>query len=139
MLQVTFKKIVMIKKKKFGINRKKDYQVHLQDTSGNILPIYITEDQASAIICGNLVDTKPKRPLTHDLFANVLTNWSLNLEKVIISDLDKDIYFASLVIKQGDTTKEIDCRPSDAIALAVRVNCPIFVSEALMLDKSIAA
>ena len=127
--QVTFKEIVIDGKKKSPV-------VHLQDKSDNILPIYVGEDQARAILFATNEDT-PTRPMTHDLFVNVLTSWSLELEKVIIKEVnDRDVYLASLIVKQGDTTKEIDYRPSDAIALAVRLDCPIFVSETLI--KSVA-
>ena len=134
--EVTFKEIVIVPKKRFRIKQEKSYRVHLQDKSHNILPIYIGEDQARAIIGGtDLVPspTLPTRPLTHDLFADVLASWSLNIEKVVINALNENnVYVASLILKQGDTTKEIDSRPSDAIALALRVNCPIFVEETLM-------
>ena len=141
MLQVTFKEIAIVpKKRRFRIKQEKSYRVHLQDKSNNILPIYIEEQQAGAIIRGTDLVPSPKRPLTHDLFANVLTDWSLDLEKVTISGInDNDIYIASLIFRQGDTTKEIDCRPSDAIALALRLDCPIFVAETLMSEKAIAA
>jgi len=124
--QVTFKEIVID-------GKTKSPRVHLQDESDNILQIYVGEDQVRSVLVGtNMVDN-PTRPMTHDLFANVLASWSLDVEKVVIKEVnDNDVYIASLIIKQGDTTKEIDCRPSDAIALAVRVNCPIFVSETLM-------
>ena len=134
--EVTFKEIVIVPKKRFRIKQEKSYRVHLQDKSHNILPIYVGEDQARAIIRGtDLVpsSTLPTRPLTHDLFTNVLASWSLNIEKVVINALNENnVYVASLILKQGDVTKEIDCRPSDAIALALRVNCPIFVEETLM-------
>ena len=123
--EVTFKEIVIVPKKRFRIKQEKSYRVHLQDKSHNILPIYIGEDQARAIIGGTDLVPSPTRPLTHDLFTDVLTSWSLDIEKVVIKELNDDIYFASLIVKQGNTTKEIDSRPSDAIALAVRLNCPI--------------
>ena len=138
--EVTFKEIVIVPKKRFRIKQEQSYRVHLQNKSHNILPIYIGEDQARAIIGGtDLVPspTLPTRPLTHDLFADVLASWSLDIEKVVIKELNDDIYFASLIVKQGNTTKEIDSRPSDAIALAVRSECPIFVSETLMASVTV--
>ena len=132
LIEVTFKGVT--------INRKtKSPGIILRDksNSNNILPIYVGKEQAKAIISGIELGDSSTRPTTHDLFANVLTSWSLELEKVIIKEVnDRDVYLASLIVKQGDTTKEIDYRPSDAIALAVRLDCPIFVSETLI--KSVA-
>ena len=132
--ELTFKEIALHRKSKCPV-------IHLQDKANNILPIYVGEDQARSIIeATELRDRPVTRPHTHDLFANFLTSWSMELEKVVINSItEKDVYIASLIVKQGDTTKEIDCRPSDAIALAVRVNCPIFAASALIISSSVAA
>ena len=89
--EVYFKGIVIVPKKKFRIKREHSYRVHLQDKSNNILPIYVGEDQAKAIISGTNLFASPTRPMTHDLFANVLTSWSLNLEKVVIKELNDEV------------------------------------------------
>ena len=70
--------------------------------------------------------------MTHDLLTNFLDTWSMNLERIVINSCENNTYFAVLVVKQNGTIKEIDCRPSDAIALALRTNSPILVSETLM-------
>ncbi|NJL03171.1 MAG: bifunctional nuclease family protein [Spirulinaceae cyanobacterium RM2_2_10] len=100
------------------------------------LPIYIGQDQAKAII-GALERQKPPRPLTHDLIGNLLDAWEMNLTKVIIHSLQDNTFYAVLCVVQGENKKEIDCRPSDAIALALRTSSPIWVMEEVVADASI--
>ena len=100
------------------------------------LPIYIGNDQAKAII--NAIENQaPPRPLTHDLLANLLEVWDMTLERVVIHSLQDNTFYASLTVVQGETKKEIDARPSDAIALALRTNSPIWVLEEVIADASI--
>jgi uncharacterized protein len=111
--------------------------VLLKDASDRrALPIYIGQEQARAIM-GALENQKPPRPLTHDLMVNILEAWNMVLEKIIIHSLQKDTFYAALIIKQGDVKKEIDARPSDAIAIALRTNTPIWVMEEVIADASI--
>ncbi|BAY35208.1 hypothetical protein NIES2107_71190 (plasmid) [Nostoc carneum NIES-2107] len=111
--------------------------VLLKDASDRrALPIYIGQEQARAI-AGAIESQKPPRPLTHDLMVNILETWNLTLDKVIIHSLQKDTFYAALVVKQGESTKEIDARPSDAIAIALRTNAPIWVMEEVIADASI--
>ncbi|MBD2692745.1 bifunctional nuclease family protein [Anabaena catenula] len=100
------------------------------------LPIYIGQEQARAIM-GALEHQKPPRPLTHDLIVNMLEAWNMILEKVIIHSLQKDTFYAVLIVQQGEIKKEIDARPSDAIAIALRTNTPIWVMEEVVADASI--
>ncbi|MFB2645115.1 bifunctional nuclease family protein [Raphidiopsis sp. BLCC-F218] len=100
------------------------------------LPIYIGQEQARAIM-GAMEHQKPPRPLTHDLMVNILEVWDMTLEKVIIHSLQKDTFYAALIVQQGDVKKEIDSRPSDAIAIALRTNSPIWVMEEVVADASI--
>lgn len=100
------------------------------------LPIFIGQDQAKAII-NALERQAPPRPLTHDLMINFLEAWQMLLEKVIIHSLHDNTFYAVLIISQGETKKEIDARPSDAIALALRTDCPIWVMEEVVADASI--
>ncbi|MFM7578354.1 MAG: bifunctional nuclease family protein, partial [Microcystaceae cyanobacterium] len=92
------------------------------------LPIYIGQDQARAII-GALENQRPPRPLTHDLMVALLETWEVQLERVIIHSLQDNTFYAVLCLQQGEVKKEIDCRPSDAIALALRLDTPIWVME----------
>jgi hypothetical protein len=100
------------------------------------LPIYIGQDQARAII-GALENQKPTRPLTHDLIVNLFQSWDLVLDRIIIHSLQDNTFYALLCLEQGQIKKEIDCRPSDAIAIALRLNTPIWVMEEVIADASI--
>jgi len=100
------------------------------------LPIYISQEQARAIM-GGIESQKPPRPLTHDLLVNILETWNMTLERVIIHSLQKDTFYAVLILQQGEVKKEIDARPSDAIAMAIRTNSPIWVMEEVVADASI--
>lgn len=100
------------------------------------LPIYIGQDQAKAIISA-LEKQKPPRPLTHDLIVNLFEAWDLELERIVIHSLQDNTFYAVLCLGKGETKKEIDCRPSDAIALSLRTNSPIWVMEEVVADASI--
>ncbi|MDJ0732316.1 MAG: bifunctional nuclease family protein [Crocosphaera sp.] len=100
------------------------------------LPIYIGQDQAKSII-GAIENQKPPRPLTHDLIANLFEAWGMSLEKIVIHSLQDNTFYAILCLSKGKTKKEIDCRPSDAISIALRTNSPIWVMEEVIADASI--
>lgn len=100
------------------------------------LPIYIGQDQAKAIISA-LEKQTPPRPLTHDLMVNFLDAWNMKLERIVIHSLQDNTFYAILCIRQGEAKKEIDARPSDAIALALRTDSPIWVMEEVIADASI--
>lgn len=99
------------------------------------LPIYIGQDMARAIIAA-LEGQTPPRPLTHDLFINIFEDWNMVLERVVIHSLQDNTFYAVLTLRQGETKKEIDARPSDAIALALRTRSPIWVMEEVVADAS---
>lgn len=102
------------------------------------LPILIGGAEATAIQL-ILESTRPDRPMTHDLFKNVLDRLEATLDRVVIDDFWNTIYYAKLYIRSRDVESEIDARPSDALALAVRFEAPIFVADAIlesaMLDE----
>jgi hypothetical protein len=100
------------------------------------LPIYIGQDQAKAII-NALENQAPPRPLTHDLFVNLMEEWNMTLERVVIHSLQDNTFYAILTVRQGEVKKEIDARPSDAIAIALRTDSPIWVMEEVIADASI--
>lgn len=111
--------------------------VLLQDAlERRALPIFIGQDQARAIIAA-LEKQRPPRPLTHDLMVNIFNVWNLKLEKIIINSLQDNTFYGILCIKSGEEEKQIDCRPSDAIAIALRTDCPIWVMEEVVVDASI--
>lgn len=95
------------------------------------LPIWIGEFEAQAIVL-EMQGMTPQRPLPYDLMMTMLGELDANVARVIINDLSHDIYYARIVIEQGGEFKEVDSRPSDAIAVAVRAHCPIFVDESVM-------
>lgn len=105
-------------------------------TDRRALPIYIGQDQAKSII-GALENQTPPRPLTHDLFVNLLETWGMTLERIIIHSLQDNTFYAIMTVRQGEVKKEIDARPSDAIAIALRTRTPIWVMEEVVADASI--
>ncbi len=106
------------------------------DADRRALPIYIGQDQARSIISA-LENQVPPRPLTHDLLVNLLEAWDMTLERVVIHSLQENTFFAVLTVRQGEVKKDIDARPSDAIAIALRTGSPIWVSEEVILDASL--
>lgn len=104
----------------------------LKEKDGNrTLPIVIGEYEAQSIALA-LEDLKPPRPITHDLTVNLLESIGVTIESVIISELKENTYYAVIRIQKDLETLEIDARPSDAIALAVRLGTNIFVNETVM-------
>jgi uncharacterized protein len=95
------------------------------------LPIWIGPWEASAIAM-KLQGLAPDRPLTHDLFASALQELEVRVDRVIIATLAEETYHAKLILEQSGKTVEIDARPSDALALAVRAGGRIFASEAVL-------
>jgi bifunctional DNase/RNase len=75
--------------------------------------------------------------MTHDLLANFLETWEIALERIVIHSLQDNTFYAVLTVRQGEVKKEIDARPSDAIALALRTDSPIWVMEEVVADASI--
>lgn len=111
--------------------------VMLKETdSERQLPIWIGPCEADAITI-ELQDVKVARPLTQDLLKNVIAVMGGRVSHVLVKELDDGIFHASLFIDTNGELKEIDCRPSDAIALAVRVKVPVFVDEAVMEEAGI--
>src|SRR3954452_18902245 len=102
------------------------------------LPIWIGPWEASAIAM-RLQGLTPERPLTHDLFATVLGEVGVRVERIVISALADETFHARLILVGADTQREVDARPSDAIALAVRMNVPIFAAEAVLDQAALAA
>jgi bifunctional DNase/RNase len=102
------------------------------------LPIWIGSAEASAIIrkIENLTVT---RPMTHDLIIKLIEKTGYTLDKIEINDVDKETYFATLCLvnKEGKEI-EIDARPSDAIAVAIRIDAPIFVSPKVLASGSVS-
>jgi bifunctional DNase/RNase len=106
--------------------------VVLKEESGNrFLPIWIGPFEADAITL-QLQGIDAPRPLTHDLLKTVIETLGGEVLHIVISALEKNTYFAQIVLDVDGDTVEIDSRPSDAIALGVRVNAPVYVAEEVM-------
>lgn len=106
--------------------------VILRDKGGQLfLPIWIGVFEASAIQL-QLEGVEPKRPMTHDLLCNVLSTLEATVERVVICDLDEHTFFAAIHLQLDGRALQIDSRPSDAIALALRVEAPIFVMRSVL-------
>ncbi len=99
--------------------------------------IWIANAEAYAIAV-ELQGTTSPRPLTHDLLKNVITELGAKIESIVISDLIDDIYYARIVLDVAGRHVEIDSRPSDAIALAVRSKTPIYVEESVLERAGVA-
>ncbi len=113
------------------------YALVLGETAGNRrLPIIIGSFEAQAIAI-EVEKMIPTRPLTHDLFKSLSQNYGIDIEEVIIYNLVDGIFFAKLLCNDGKKTSEIDARTSDAIALAVRFNCPIYTYEFILSSAGI--
>lgn len=95
------------------------------------LPIFIHATEAEAI-AAELEGYRPPRPLTHDLLNNCVSSLGGELEYILINDLRENIFYAVLHVVQGERTIDIDARPSDSIALAVRARVPLYVAEEVM-------
>ena len=100
------------------------------------LPIWIGPFEAEAIRV-ELQGVEVTRPLTHDLLKSVIRALGGELEHILVNDLRNDTFFARLMVKANGREMEIDSRPSDAIALAVRMKVPIFVAESVMEKAAI--
>jgi bifunctional DNase/RNase len=107
--------------------------VMLREVEGRrrVLPIFIGLPEANAIAFA-LDGVVPPRPLTHDLVCNLLEELGARLDKVVVSSLSEGTFFADLHLETAGGAREISSRPSDAIALAVRVGAPIFAEEAVV-------
>ncbi len=108
--------------------------VVLKDNDGRYLPIWIGPFEADAITVA-LQGQDVARPLTHDLMRNIITETGATASHILVSELRDDIFFARIVLDVSGRNIEVDSRPSDAIALAVRLKVPIYVDESV-LDKA---
>lgn len=95
------------------------------------LPIWVGPWEASAIAT-RLQGVLPDRPLTHDLYTRTLLDLGVRIERVVVTELADETYRALVGLRLADTQYEIDARPSDAIAIALRVDVPIFVADAIL-------
>ncbi|MGD0292568.1 MAG: bifunctional nuclease family protein [Terracidiphilus sp.] len=99
--------------------------------SDTVMPIWVGIFEANAIAL-EIEKVVAPRPMTHDLTRNLIRNLNARLERVVISELKDDTFYATLWLRQGDEPLVLDARPSDALALALRADCPIYVTDEVM-------
>ena len=114
--------------------------VVLKDVEGDsVLPIWVGVYEANAIALEIEKVTTP-RPITHDLLKNMLTGFGASVSKIVVTELKDDTFYAVIWAERDGQTISIDSRPSDALALALRVDCPIFVDDkVLRVSKVVTA
>jgi uncharacterized protein len=124
---------VQVELKRIIITEDSEQQViYLKEVAGErSFPIVIGSNEANAID-RRLKGQPTQRPYTHELLASVIEKLEGKLERIVINDLQDHTFYARLVIRHGGKTVEVDCRPSDAIALGVAGQVPIFVAEHVM-------
>ena len=112
------------------------YIVILRDEeNSDMLPIWVGKSEASAISFA-LEHIAPPRPMTHDLMKNILDQVDAKILSAVVTDLKENTYFAKIHLWYGDSEFTIDSRPSDAIALALRAEAPIFTTEDVLKKQS---
>jgi uncharacterized protein len=130
--------MIEVKVQSLGLDRTSNTPVViLQEKEGSrVLPIWIGPGEASAIAM-ELAGMKFARPLTHDLFASVIRGFGGSLQRVLITKVVDNTYFAELVIRRGTDVISVDARPSDSIAIALRMEAPIFTNEEMLENTAI--
>ena len=126
----------MVEMELYGIridDKNREQLIILREKNGNrVLPIVIGANEADAIKL-KVSGIRLPRPLTHDLLCNIIRELGASLKSIVVHKLSQGTFFAKLTIEMGDgQQKEVDARPSDAIALALRAGAPIFVEEILL-------
>ncbi len=109
--------------------------VVLKESSGsNVLPIWVGVYEANAIAL-EIEKVVTPRPMTHDLLKNVLVGLDTHVEKIVVTSIKDDTFYAVIWIDKGGTMISVDSRPSDALALALRIDCPIFVEDEVLRNS----
>ena len=112
--------------------------VILKDVNGNaVLPIWVGVYEANAIAL-EIEKVSTPRPMTHDLIKNLLMGLHTSVRKVVVNDLRDDTFYALIWLEQDGQIISIDSRPSDALAVALRLDCPIFVEEEVLKSSKVA-
>ena len=116
-------------------SKNSSYIVVLKDESGKkILPIWIGASEGNSIALA-MSNVKAARPLTHDLIVSIFDRLEIEIARVVISDLIDNTFYASLYLLQNSKEFHIDSRPSDAIAIAIRIGAPVFVEEDVLAKQ----
>jgi hypothetical protein len=111
--------------------------VVLKDVNGNtVLPIWVGIFEANAIAL-EIEKVSTPRPMTHDLLKTVLMGLDAGVKKVVVSELKDDTFYALIWLERDGELISVDSRPSDALALALRLDCPIYVEEAVLKSSKL--
>jgi len=105
--------------------------------SDTVLPIWVGVYEANAIAL-EMEKVSTPRPMTHDLIKNVLVGLETQVHKVVVTELREDTFYAVIWLDHGGDVISVDSRPSDALALALRVDCPIFVDDLVLKSSKLA-
>lgn len=112
--------------------------VVLKDVQGNsILPIWVGVYEANAIAL-EIEKVQTPRPMTHDLLKNIFLGFDARVDKIVVSDLKDDTFYALIWFERDGQMMSMDSRPSDALALALRMDCPIFVDEQVLKNSKVS-
>lgn len=112
--------------------------VILKDGGSNVLPIWVGVYEANAIAL-EIEKVATPRPMTHDLIRNLLIGFGAGIRKVVVNELKDDTFFAVIWVEKGGELMSVDSRPSDALALALRLDCPIYVDESVLKSAKTAS
>lgn len=113
--------------------------VILKDVNGNtVLPIWVGIYEANAIAL-EIEKVSTPRPMTHDLIRNLLQGLDTHVQKVVVNELKDDTFFALIWLERNGDIISVDSRPSDALALALRLDCPIFVEDSVLKSSKLAS
>ena len=113
--------------------------VILKDVGGEtVLPIWVGVYEANAIAL-EMEKVSTPRPMTHDLIKNVLTGLETQVHKVVVTELREDTFYAVIWLNRDGELISVDSRPSDALALALRLDCPIYVEESVLKSSKVAS
>lgn len=116
-------------------SKNSSYIVILKDETGKqILPIWIGAAEGNSIALA-MSNMKASRPLTHDLIVSIFDRLEIEIARVVVSDLIENTFYASLYLLHNNKEFHIDCRPSDAIAVAIRVKAPVFVQQEVLAKQ----
>ncbi|MCU1325184.1 MAG: hypothetical protein JWN34_554 [Bryobacterales bacterium] len=112
--------------------------VILKDGGSNVLPIWVGVYEANAIAL-EIEKVATPRPMTHDLIRNLLIGFGAGIRKVVVNELKDDTFFAVIWVEREGELMSVDSRPSDALALALRLDCPIFVDDSVLKSAKTAS
>jgi hypothetical protein len=112
--------------------------VILKDVKGNtVLPIWVGIYEANAIAL-EIEKVTTQRPMTHDLIKTVLLGLNMSMKKVVVNELKEDTFYALIWLERDGELISVDSRPSDALALALRLDCPIYVEDTVLKSSKLA-